>query len=77
MEALVKEMRERYPERFIIFDSSSLLSYADPLVFSKFVDAVLLVVASEKTSRQDLKRSLELLEGKTLIGTVLNRYPSS
>ena len=76
MESLVKEMRERYPERFIIFDSCSLLSYADPLVFSKFVDAVLLVVASEKTSRQDLKRSLELLEGRTLIGTVLNRYPS-
>jgi len=75
MESLVKEMRERYPERFIIFDSSSLLSYADALVFSKFVDAVLLVVASEKTSRQDLKRSLELLEGRTLIGTVLNRFP--
>jgi protein-tyrosine kinase len=76
MESLVKEMRERYPERFIIFDGSSLLSYADPLVFSKFVDGVLLVVASEKTSRQDLKRSLELLEGRTIIGTVLNRYPN-
>jgi non-specific protein-tyrosine kinase len=73
MQSLVREMRERYPERFIVFDGASLLSYADPLIFSRFIDGILLVVEAEKTSRQDLRRSLELLRDKTLIGTVLNK----
>jgi protein-tyrosine kinase len=73
MESLVKEMKDRYPERFIIFDSSSLLTSADPLVFSKFVDGVLLVVEAEKTSKSDLERALQLLKDKPIVGTVLNK----
>ena len=73
MELLVKEMKERYPERFIIFDSSSLLTSADPLVFSKFIDGVLLVVEAEKTPKSDLQRALELLKDKPIVGTVLNK----
>jgi non-specific protein-tyrosine kinase len=73
MESLVEEMKTRYPDRFIIFDSSPLLTSADPLVFSRFIDAVLLVVAAEKTPRQDISRSLELLKDKTVIGTVFNK----
>jgi protein-tyrosine kinase len=72
-ELLVKEMKERYPERFIIFDSSSLLTSADPLVFSKFIEGVLLVVEAEKTTKTDLRRALELLEGRPIVGTVLNK----
>ena len=73
MELLVKEMKERYPERFIIFDGSSLMSYADSLMFSRFIDGILLVVEAEKTPRKDIKRCFELLKDKPLIGTVLNK----
>jgi protein-tyrosine kinase len=73
MESLVKEMKARYPERFIIFDGSSLLSFADSLMFSRFIDGILLVVEAEKTPRKDIKRCFELLKDKTLIGTVLNK----
>jgi protein-tyrosine kinase len=66
-------MKERYPERFIIFDSSSLLTSADPLVFSKFIEGVLLVVEAEKTTKTDLRRALELLKGRPIVGTVLNK----
>jgi len=74
MESLVKEMKERYADRFIIFDSSSLLSYADALVFSRFIDGILIVVEAEKTTRSDLKRTLEMLGDKPVIGTLLNKY---
>jgi non-specific protein-tyrosine kinase len=74
MESLVKELKERYSDRFIIFDSSSLLSCADALVFSRFIDGILIVVEAEKTTKNDLKRTLELLEGKPVIGTLLNKY---
>lgn len=73
MEKLVKEMKERYPERFIIFDASSLLARADPLVFSRYIDGILLVVEAEKTSERDMTRALDLLKEKTIVGIVLNK----
>ncbi|MDY6953085.1 MAG: polysaccharide biosynthesis tyrosine autokinase [Thermodesulfobacteriota bacterium] len=71
--SMVKEMKARYPERFIIFDSPSLLSCADALVFSHLMDGILLVVEAEKTPEKDLKQAMELLKERTIIGTVLNK----
>jgi Mrp family chromosome partitioning ATPase len=73
MEALAQEMKGRYRDRFIIFDSPCLLSCADPHVLSEYVDGILLVVESEKTASTDLEKALELLAGKRIIGTVLNK----
>lgn len=73
MERLLDEMKARYPDRFIIFDSSSLLSCADPLVLSRHVDGVLLVVESERTPKRDLERALGLLAESRIVGMVFNK----
>ncbi len=73
MDALVREMKGRYPDRVIIFDSPSLLASADPLALARFVDGVLLVVEAEHTSKEDVRRSVELLKGSKIVGTVLNK----
>lgn len=73
MEFLVRELKERYADRFIIFDSSPLLTSADPLVLSPFIDGILIVVEAEKTTKEDLKSAMELLRGKPVIGMVLNK----
>jgi protein-tyrosine kinase len=73
METIVKEMKARYPDRFIIFDGPPMLSFADPLVFSRFIDGILLVVEAEKTSRKDISRVMELLKGKPVIGAIYNK----
>ena len=73
MEALVNELKERYTDRFIIFDSPPLLTSADALVLSRFIDGILMVVEAEKTSKEDLKRAMELLRDQPVIGTVLNK----
>lgn len=74
MEELVCEMKSRYSsERIILFDSSSFLSNADPLILSKFVDAVVLVVEFAKTSIDALRRMIDLLKGKQILGVVLNK----
>ncbi len=73
MESLIMELKERYENRFIIFDSCSLLEYADPLVLSRFLDGILIVVEAEKTTKNDLKRTFELLKDKPVIGTLLNK----
>jgi protein-tyrosine kinase len=73
MEALVKEMKNRYPDRFIIFDGPPMLAFADPLIFSRLIDGILLVVEAEKTSKKDIARVMELLKGKPVIGAIYNK----
>ena len=73
MKDLLKDIKERYPERFVIFDSSPVLTSADPLVFATLVDGILLVVEAEKTTREDIKKGLEMLQNRPIIGTVFNK----
>jgi protein-tyrosine kinase len=73
MQSLVKEIKERYPDRFIIFDSPPLLTSADPLVLARYIDGIIIVVEAEKTKREDLTRIFELLKDRPVIGTVFNK----
>lgn len=74
MESMIKEMKGRYEkDRIIIFDCSSLLGSPDPLVFSHLVDGILLVIEAGKTTPGQIKQSMELLNGRRVLGTVLNK----
>jgi protein-tyrosine kinase len=73
MQSLVKEIKERYPDRFIIFDSPPLLTSADPLVLARYMDGIIIVVEAEKTKKDDLTRIFELLKDRPVIGTVFNK----
>ena len=73
MEDLVSEMKSRYPSRIIIFDLPPVLSSADALAFSPYVDAALLVVEEGVTQKEDLERAVELLSSTNIVGTVLNK----
>lgn len=76
MEKLAKDIRSRYrSDRIVLIDSPSLLC-TDPIVLSQYVDGILLVVEDEKTSADDIKRMMELLKDKPVIGTVLNKAKS-
>jgi protein-tyrosine kinase len=70
---LVDELKTRYPSRIILFDLPPLLSSSDTLAFSPYVDAALLVIEDGKTQAEDVKRAIGLLQGTTVIGTVLNK----
>ena len=75
MELLINEMKKRYGKnRIIIYDSPAIIKASDPLTFSKFVDGVLLVVESEKTSSNDIKKVLDLLKDSKIVGTILNKH---
>lgn len=73
MTHLVEELKTRYPSRIVIFDLPPLLSAADALAFSPYVDAALLVIEEGRTQTEDAKRAVGLLQGTNLIGTVLNK----
>jgi capsular exopolysaccharide synthesis family protein len=73
MTDLVRELKERYPSRVVLFDLPPLLHTADVLAFAPAIDAVLLVVEEGQTTHADVKRAAELLTRTHLIGTVLNK----
>ncbi len=72
MAKLVQELKMRYPSRLVIFDLPPVLSVADALAFSPYVDAAIMVAQELKTRRHDIVRAAEMLKSVELIGTVLN-----
>jgi protein-tyrosine kinase len=69
----IREMRQRYLNRVIVFDLPPVLQADDALAFVQHVEAALVVVGEGRTRRDDLTRTLELLHDLPVIGTVLNR----
>ena len=59
----------------VVIDSSPLLPVTDGSILAGLVDAVLLVAASEVSTRRDITRSLEMLArvSANVVGSVLNR----
>lgn len=74
MTALAKEIKTRYADRIIIYDTPPLLSSGDTLGFLPNVDAVLLVVRRGQTTKSELEKSASLLGSKAIVGTLLNAY---
>jgi capsular exopolysaccharide synthesis family protein len=70
---LIQELTARYRSRIILFDLPPVLLADDVLAFSPSVDAVLLTIEEGKTTREDVKRSLETLGATPILGTVLNK----
>jgi non-specific protein-tyrosine kinase len=73
MRGLVEEVKNRYPDRFVIFDVPPVLVGADAIVFSSLVDSIVMVVEYGKTSINDIKKALELLPQDKFFGFVLNK----
>jgi non-specific protein-tyrosine kinase len=72
MHALVKEMKQRYTDRYIFFDVPPILGCADALAFSPLVDAVLVVVEAGKTPMPEIQKAVALLPQEKLLGLVMN-----
>jgi non-specific protein-tyrosine kinase len=76
MELMMTEIKNRYPsDRFVIIDGPAFLKYPDAMIMSRYVEGVLIVIESEKTSASDLKEMSRSMDGIPIIGTVLNKVP--
>ncbi len=69
---VVREVKQRYSNRIVLFDLPPVLGADDALAFAPQVDAALVVVCEEHTRREDLLRCFEILRDIPIIGTVLN-----
>ena len=73
MADLIKELRERYESRIVIFDLPPLLVSDDVIALLPQIDCVLLVVANGMSTQREIEDSIRLLPAEKLIGTVLNK----
>jgi protein-tyrosine kinase len=70
---LVRELRERYLNRVVLFDAPPVLEADDAVTLAAQFDCLLFVVAEGRTAREDVVRALALLKDTPVVGTVLNR----
>jgi protein-tyrosine kinase len=70
---LIKDLRERYESRIVIFDLPPVLVTDDAIALLPQIDCVLMVVSNGMSTKQEIESSLRLLPAATLIGTVLNK----
>jgi protein-tyrosine kinase len=73
VQRLIKEIRERYEERIVIFDLPPLLNADDAMAVLPQIDCVLMVVANGMSSNREIEDSLRQLPATNLLGTVLNK----
>jgi protein-tyrosine kinase len=76
MKGLVREMKHRYPDRYLIFDSSPVLLAADALSLGNYMDGIVFVVQADRTSPKVATSALALLKGYNILGSVFNNVPS-
>ncbi len=76
MQVLMGEMKNRYKDRLIIFDSSPILTCPDTIAFAPLVDGVVMVVEADKTSAEDVKKANALLPAEKFLGFILNKSKS-
>ena len=71
-DALIDEMKNRYHDRFIIFDSPPVLPFAEARTLAHLVDGVLFVVKEQQASVQNIREAIDALKGCEMLGMVYN-----
>jgi receptor protein-tyrosine kinase len=73
MTKLVQTIGRRYADRLIVLDAPPTLSTSDPAALAPIVGQVLFVVEAERTQREEVVSSLDLLQACPTITLLLNK----
>lgn len=76
MRNLINEIKSHSPSRVIIFDLPPILSSDDVLASIDYYDALLFIVEDGCNKKSDIKKALQMVSSKPLLGTVLNKADS-
>ena len=77
MREFLKEVRDRYQDRFIIIDAPPSQVVAEANVLAKYVDGIILVVMAQKSPSEAIQRSIDNLGKSKILGIVFNGYSQS
>jgi len=72
MQALVAELKGRYPDRFVLLDTPPTLPFADLQTLGELVDNILFVCREGYSSLKQIEQGLAILLDYNLLGIVCN-----
>jgi len=72
MKLMLEEIHTLFPDYAVIVDSPPVLATPDPMVLSRQIDGVLIVVRARKTPRDYLIKAVNSLNSDKILGVVLN-----
>ena len=73
MASVLREMKERYSDRFLIIDTPPVLPFAESRILARLADMVVLVVREQRLSKYELNETLEALSGANVAGAVFTQ----
>jgi receptor protein-tyrosine kinase len=77
MTRLIQSLGRRYADRLLILDAPPCLSTSDPAVLAQVVGQILFVVEADRTQRDEIEASLDLIQACPSITLVLNKQQIS
>jgi receptor protein-tyrosine kinase len=77
MARLIQSLGRRYADRLLILDAPPVLSTSDPAVLAPVVGQILFVVEAERTQKDEIEASLDLIQACPTIALVLNKQQLS
>jgi capsular exopolysaccharide synthesis family protein len=72
MSGMVRELRARYHDRYILLDTPPVQAFDDPAVLARLVEGIVFVVRAGSTDRELALRALRGLPEEKIVGVVLN-----
>ncbi|SLM30636.1 putative Non-specific protein-tyrosine kinase [Desulfamplus magnetovallimortis] len=73
MAELVREMKTRYDDRYVLFDAPPVLDHAEAISMAPMMDGIIMVVEAGVTPEQDVKKAVSMLPKEKFLGFVLNK----
>ena len=70
---LMESLFEQGNHTYLIIDSSPIISTTEPILLSKIVDGIVLVVMADRTPRETIRRALKSIDRQKIIGIVFNQ----
>ena len=72
MRLMLDEIQTIFPNHTVIIDSPPVLATSDPMVLSRQVDGVMMIIRAGKTPKEYLSKALGALNSGRVLGIVLN-----
>lgn len=73
----IEDAKASDPDAQIVLDLPPVLATPEAQIISRLTDAILMVVAANRTPRASVTRALSLISGAEVVGAVLNRFEPS
>ncbi len=73
MKEMVQELKKRYPDRYVLFDTTPVLSFAESFSLASFMDGIVFIVREGRAKSHQVKMALDSLKkNNNILGVVYN-----